>query len=56
MMGEFICNKPLLLDKEQADSIMLHCHEIYHIDNMDEIYTNDQLEIKEVELNIFLTD
>lgn len=51
-MGEYVCNTPLLLDKEMADSIMMHCHEIYHFDDMDEMYTNEQLEVKEVELNI----
>jgi len=52
MMGDYVCNTPMLLDKDQADSIMMNCHEVYHFDSMDEVYTNDQLEIKEVELNI----
>ncbi len=51
-MGEYVCEMPMLMDKYMADSIMKHCPEVYHIDNMDEVYTNDQLEIKEVELNI----
>ena len=50
-MGEYVCTTPMLLDKEQADSIMKYCKEVYHIDS-EEVFTNDQLEIKEVELKI----
>jgi hypothetical protein len=48
-MGEYVCSIPMLLDKEQADSIMKHCQEIYDIDT-DDVYTNQDLEVREVEL------
>ncbi len=49
-LGEYVCSTPMLLDKEQADSIMMYCIEVYHLDS-EEVFTNDQLEIKEVQLN-----
>lgn len=48
-MGEYVCSIPMLLDKEQSDSIMKHCQEIYDIDT-DDVYTNQDLEVREVEL------
>ena len=49
MMGEYACNTPMLLDKEQVDSIMKYCHELYLMDG-DEVFYNHHLEVKEVEL------
>jgi hypothetical protein len=57
-MGEYVCSIPMLFHKEMEDTIMIQLRkcqfydEIYHLDNMDEVYTNDQLEIKEVELKV----
>lgn len=48
-MGEYACNTPMLLDKEQVDSIMKYCHELYLMDG-DEVFYNHHLEVKEVEL------
>jgi hypothetical protein len=50
-MGEYICSTPMLLDKEQADSIMKYCKQIFHIDEQ-QVFYNHQLEVKEVELKI----
>lgn len=51
-MGEYICDTPMLLDKEQADSIMKYVpDEIWHVDESTS-FTKDYLEVKEVELNI----
>lgn len=51
MEGAYVCNTPMLMDKEQADSIMEYAIELYNYDT-DEQFTNDQLEVREVELNI----
>jgi hypothetical protein len=51
MEGAYVCNTPMLMDKEQADSIMEYAIELYNYDS-DEQFTNDQLEVREVELNI----
>jgi hypothetical protein len=51
MEGAYVCDTPMLMNKEQADSIMEYAIELYNYDT-DEQFTNDQLEIKEVELNI----
>jgi hypothetical protein len=51
MEGPYVCDTPMLMNKEQADSIMEYAIELYNYDT-DDMYTNDQLEIKEVELNI----
>jgi ABC-type transport system involved in Fe-S cluster assembly fused permease/ATPase subunit len=51
MEGAYVCDTPMLMDKAQADSIMQYANELYNYDT-DEQFTNDQLEIKEVELNI----
>jgi hypothetical protein len=51
-MGEYVCSTPMLLDKEQADSIMMYCPDkIWICDNKDEWVNKDQLEVKEVTLN-----
>jgi hypothetical protein len=54
MEGPYVCDTPMLMDKAQADSIMEYAIELYNYDNYDanEVFTKDQLEIKEVELNI----
>lgn len=49
-MGEYVCETPLLLDKEQADSIMKYCTEIYSLDG--DTFTNADLEVKTVKLNL----
>jgi len=57
-MGEYVCSTPMLLDKDQADSIMKYCPDKiwnYHdaaIGNEDEWVNKDQLEVKEVTLNL----
>jgi hypothetical protein len=51
MEGAYVCNTPMLMDKEQADSIMEYAIELYNYDT-DEQFTNDQLEVREVEVNI----
>lgn len=51
-MGEYICSTPMLLDKGQADSIMMYCPDkIWICDSKDEWVSKDQLEVKEVTLN-----
>jgi hypothetical protein len=51
MEGAYVCNTPMLMDKDQADSIMKYADELYNYDT-DEQFTNDQLEVREVEVNI----
>lgn len=52
-MGEYICSTPMLLDKDQADSIMRYCPSKIWLygDSEDEWINKDQLEVKEVTLN-----
>lgn len=50
-MGEYLCDTPMLLDQDQADSIMAFCDQIYDADT-DDLYTNDQLEIRQVEIKV----
>lgn len=50
-MGEYVCPTPMLLDKEQADSIMKYCQSIYHMDD-EQVFYKHHLEIREVELKI----
>ena len=42
---------PMLMDKEQSDSIMGFIDELYNYDT-NEVFTNNQLEVREVELKI----
>ncbi len=49
--GAYVCDTPMLMNKEQADSIMEYAIELYNYDT-DDMYTNDQLEVREVEVNI----
>ena len=51
MEGPYVCDTPMLMNKEQADSIMEYAIELYNYDT-DEQFTKDQLEIREVEVNI----
>lgn len=51
MEGAYVCDTPMLMDKAQADSIMEYAIELYNYDT-DDMYTNDQLEVREVEVNI----
>lgn len=52
MMGEFVCDTPILLDKEQADDIMKYCpDEIFHFDE-NRTFSKKDLEIRQVELNV----
>jgi hypothetical protein len=51
MEGAYVCNTPMLMDKEQADSIMEYAIELYNYDS-DEQFTNNDLEIREVEVNL----
>jgi len=52
-MGDYVCSTPLLLDKEQADSIMKYCPDTIwkYGGDEDELINKDQLEVKEVTLN-----
>jgi hypothetical protein len=51
-MGEYVCSTPMLLDKDQADSIMKYCPDkIWTYGDEDEWVNKDQLEVKEVTLN-----
>ncbi len=51
MEGPYVCDTPMLMGKDQADSIMKYAIELYNYDT-DDMFTNDQLEVREVELNI----
>ena len=51
MEGPYICDMPMLMDKEQSDSIMGFIDELYNYDT-NEVFTNNQLEVREVELKI----
>ena len=51
MEGPYVCNTPMLMDKDVADSIMKYAIELYNYDTYEQ-FTNDQLEVREVELNI----
>ena len=51
MEGAYVCDTPMLMNKEQADSIMEYAIELYNYDT-DEQFTNNDLEIREVEVNI----
>jgi hypothetical protein len=51
MEGPYVCDTPMLMNKEQADSIMEYADELYNYDTDDQ-FTKDQLEIREVELKI----
>jgi hypothetical protein len=42
----------MLMDKEQADIIMESVDELCNFDT-NEVFTNNQLEVREVEFNIF---
>ena len=49
-MGDYVCETPMLLDKEQADSIIKYAIDIYSIDG--EKFTNADLEVKSVKLEL----
>ena len=51
MEGPYICDTPMLMDKEQSDIIMESVDELYNFDT-NEVFTNNQLEVREVELKI----
>ncbi len=51
MEGAYVCDTPMLMNKDQANSIMAYAIELYNYDT-DEQFTNDQLEVREVEVNI----
>ena len=51
-MGEYMCDTPMLLDKEEAELIMSFISdEIYHFDS-GKMYSDSDLRIFEVELKI----
>jgi hypothetical protein len=52
MEGPYICNTPMLMDKEQAESVIKYCHELYDFDNFDTKYTPEDLEIRQVTVTI----
>lgn len=49
-MGEYVCPTPMLLDEDQANSIMKYCDKIFSENGVK--YTNSDLEIREVQLSI----
>jgi hypothetical protein len=51
MEGAYVCSTPMLMDKDVADSIMEYAIELYNYDT-DEQFTNNDLEIREVEVNL----
>jgi hypothetical protein len=51
MEGPYVCSTPMLMDKDVADSIMKYTIELYNYDT-DEQFTNNDLEIREVEVNL----
>jgi hypothetical protein len=51
MEGPYVCDTPMLMDKDQVDWIMKHCDELYNYDS-DVVFTNNDLEIREVEVNL----
>jgi hypothetical protein len=51
MEGPYVCSTPMLMDKDVADSIMKYAIELYNHDT-DEQFTNNDLEIREVEVNL----
>jgi hypothetical protein len=51
MEGPYVCSTPMLMDKDVADSIMKYAIELYNYDT-DEQFTNNDLEIREVEVNL----
>jgi len=51
MEGPYVCDTPMLMGKDQADSIMKYCDELYNYDS-DVVFTNNDLEIREVEVNL----
>ena len=51
MEGPYVCDTPMLMGKDQADSIMKYADELYNYDTDDQFTKND-LEIREVELNL----
>jgi len=51
MEGPYVCSTPMLMDKDVADSIMEYAIELYNYDT-DEQFTNNDLEIREVEVNL----
>ena len=51
MEGPYVCDTPMLMCKDGADSIMKYCDELYNYDS-DEKFTNNDLEIREVEVNL----
>lgn len=51
MIGEYVCDTPMLLDKEGVESIMKYCDRVHHMDN-DEVFYNHHLEVREAQLTI----
>ena len=51
MEGTYVCDTPMLIGKDKADSIMKYCDELYNYDS-DVVFTNNDLEIREVEVNL----
>lgn len=56
MDGSYVCDTPMLMGKDQADSIMKYCDELYNYDYDSSVemrrFTSDDLEVREVELNL----
>ena len=57
MEGEFMCPMPILLDKFQADETMDSINsfpdsEIYHYEDINKVYSKDEIEVREVHLNL----
>ena len=50
-IGEYISDSPLLLDSDQAKSIVTYCEEVWDLDGINK-YTNSDLEIRQAKITI----
>ena len=54
-MGEYMCETPFILNKEDADSIVKYMSEVYQFDDCEEptkTFTKEELEVREVKLTL----
>ena len=50
-MGDYICDVPLILDKEQAEAVIKYTDSIFDLDGTTE-YLNSDLEVKQMQFTI----
>ena len=50
-IGEYICDTPMLMDKQQVDAVMKYSDIFYDIDGVT-TYNKDQVEVREASLQI----